>query len=732
MRTQVFVLGRFLTCTMLASAWILAQPVKAPVTPPAKPAAKAPAKSQPVSPAPDSDSVVVREAGPLPSPLALAYPPLREINIPKPVVVTLSNGMKVYLLENHDLPIVRGTALIRTGNLFDPKEKRGLATLTGLTIRSGGTKSMTGDELDEKLEGIAASIESEIGESSATGGFSCLSENTDAVLGWFRDVVTGPEFRQDKVDLAKTQMKSEISRRNDEAAGIASREILRILYGRDTPYGGEETYATVNAVTRDDIRAFYQRYYFPANVILAVYGDFQTAEMQQKLEAAFSSWKVTQDKVPPFPAVDAKPDPGVFLVKKEDVTQTFFEIGHLGGEFNSKDFPALSVAADVLGGGFSSRLFREVRGRLGYAYSIGASWDAGYDHPGVFLIGGSTKSQTTEETIAAVLKEVDRLRTAEVTDQELSTAKDAALNSLVFAFERPVSTLMRLVTYDYFGYPADFLLRYQHGLEAVTKADVLRVAKENFNPGRFSIVAVGNENNFGQPLSELKLPVKELDVSMPPDQPVQTAEEKRAGQELLMKAIDQAGGAARFNAVHDFMQTEEMQTRTNPKKRNATVRFIVPDALREEQELEDGSQLIVFSDGKRGWANSNSVTEDLREEAFPLIAANMSHRLFFILRKLSKNPEQATYTGHGVFEWLDTNGQPCNLIVDEKTGMILKLRFRQKGLVEETFSDWRDVSGMKLPFRADLTQNDKPVAARTTLALKINTHLTLEELKKRP
>ena len=721
MSNRVLVLPRVLTCMFLASAFLFAQP------------AKPPTKPQPGNKAPESsDSIVVREPGPLPSPLALVYPPLGEIHIPKPVIVTLSNGMKVYLLENHDLPIVRGTAVIRTGNLFDPKDKRGLATLTGVTIRSGGTTSMTGDELDEKLEGIAASIESEIGESSGGGGFSCLSENTDAVLGWFRDVLTTPEFRQDKVDLAKTQMKSEISRRNDDAAGIASREILRVVYGPDTPYGGEETYATVNAITRDDIRAFYQRYYFPANIILALYGDFQTADMQQKIETAFGSWKMTQEKVPPFPPVDAKPDPGIFVVTKVDVTQTFFEIGHLGGQFNSKDYPALSVAADVLGGGFSSRLFREVRSRLGYAYSIGASWDASYDHPGVFLIGGSTKSQTTEETIAAVLKEVDRLRTAEVTDQELNTAKDSALNSLVFAFERPVSTLTRLVTYDYFGYPADFLLRYQHGLEAVTKADVLRVAKEYFNPERFSIVAVGNPNNFGRPLSELSLPVKALDVSMPLDQPVQTTEEKLAGRQLLAKAFDQAGGAARFSAIQDFTQAEQLQTRANPKKRDATVRFIAPETIREEQDLEDGRHLIVFSNGKTGWANSGSGTDDLPEEAFPTIAANMSHRLLFILRKLSKNPDQATYTGQGVYEWLDPDGQPINLVVDEKTGAIVKIRFRQKGVVEETFSDWRDVSGMRLPFHADLVQNDKPVAARTIVALKVNTHLNLEELKKRP
>jgi zinc protease len=722
MRTCIRVLTfRCLTLFPLAAALSFAQP--------AKPPAKAPAKTPPSAPAPDPDSIVVRDAGPLPSPMALTYAPLGEIHIPKPVIITLANGMKVYLLENHDLPIVRANALIRTGNLFDPKDKRGLATLTGITMRSGGTKLMTGDELDEKLEGLAASVEADIGESSGGAGFSCLSENTDVVLGWFRDVLTTPEFRQDKVDLAKTQIKSAISRRNDEAAGIASREILRIVYGRDTAYGDEETYATINAVTRDDIRAFYQRYFFPANIILAVYGDFQTADMQHKLENVFSTWTVTQEKVPPFPPVDAKPDPGVFLVAKEDVAQTFFEIGHLGGEFKSKDLPALSVAADVLGGGFSSRLFREVRSRLGYAYSISASWDASYDHPGIFLISGSTKSQTTEETIAAILKQVEGLRTAEITDQELKTAKDSALNSLVFAFERPASTLTRLVTYDYFGYPSDFLSQYQHGLEAVTKADVFRVAKEYFRADRFSIVAVGNQANFGTPLSELGLPVKALDVTTPSDQ---TAVEKVAGQQLLAKVLDQAGGASRFNAIQDFTQTQELQTLGSLKLRS-TVQFIAPNGVREDQELQDGSHLIIFFDGKMGWSSSKDGIGELGIDTFPTIAANMSRQIIFILKGLSRNPGQATYIGHGVFELRDETGQPIDLTVDQKTGVILKLGFHQQSaVVEESFSDWHGVAGMKLPFRAEFTQNGKTAALRTIVSLKFNTHLNLEDLKKRP
>src|SRR5579862_7436054 len=166
----------------------------------------------------------VRRAMVLPSYKDLKYPPLPPLQVPDPAQVTLSNGMKVLLLEDHELPLISGAALIRTGNLFDPPSKKGLAGITGEVLRSGGTKTRTGDQIDQDLENVAASIESQIGETNGTLSFSCLKENTDQVLAVFHDLLSTPEFRQDKVDLTKTQSRSEISRRNDDADGIAQRE----------------------------------------------------------------------------------------------------------------------------------------------------------------------------------------------------------------------------------------------------------------------------------------------------------------------------------------------------------------------------------------------------------------------------------------------------------------------------------------------------------------------------
>ena len=212
----------------------------------------------------------------------LKFPPLKDVQIPKVDETTLPNGMKIYLLENHELPLIRGTALVRTGNLFDPADKVGLATITGELIRSGGTAAKTGDQIDEQLENIAASVESSIDESFGRVSFSTLKERTEEVLEVFHDVITGPAFRDNKIELIKSQMRSGISRRNDDAQAIAQREFTDRIYGENTPYGWQIEYATLDNIKRDDIVAFYQRYFFPANIILAVQGDFQTAEMKQR------------------------------------------------------------------------------------------------------------------------------------------------------------------------------------------------------------------------------------------------------------------------------------------------------------------------------------------------------------------------------------------------------------------------------------------------------------------
>ncbi|HVV45509.1 MAG TPA: pitrilysin family protein, partial [Bryobacteraceae bacterium] len=599
---------------------------------------------------------------PPPSYKDLKYPPLKQIQIPKVEEATLSNGLRIYLLENHELPLVRGLALVRTGNLFDPADKVGLASATGALIRSGGTTTKTGDQLDEELENIAASVESQISESYGSVSFSTLKERTDEVLGVLHDVLTSPAFREDKLDLIKTQMRGGIARRNDDAHGISQREFASLVYGPHTSYGWQIDYATVDNIKREDVVNFYKRYYFPGNIILAVQGDFSAPEMKAKLEKLFSSWNVQQPPGPAFPAVDKSlAQPGIHLVTKTDVTQTSLVLGHLAGELRDKDYPALAVMSDILGGGFQSRLFQKIRTQLGYAYQVSASWDADYDHPGVFEIASSTKSASTTETLKAINAEVERIRSQEVTAEELESAKQTVVNSFIFNFDTPSKTLNRLLTYRYYGYPDDFIFQYQKAVQQVTRADILRVAKQYLDPAKFVIVAVGNPKDFGTPLSSLGLPVSNLDVSIP--QPKRAPARAAAGPPqpkgaaLLAKMAQALGGEGKLSGVKDMTQKAELSldAAAGGLKVSQTEFWVASGHYREENVLPFG-KVMTYSDGKTGWVSNPKGVSAIPEPERKQVSFEIFRTWFPLLASAQDPNRTITDEANGVVRISDKSG----------------------------------------------------------------------------
>ena len=685
--------------------------------------------------------VALASAQTVPSYKTLKYPPLPQVKIPEPVEVTLSNGMRLLMLEDHELPLIRGLALVHAGNLFDPSDKRGLSQIMADVMRSGGTKSKTGDQIDEELENIAGTVEAGMDETSANVSFSGLKETTDQVLAVFRDVLTNPEFRQDKLDLSLTQYRSAIARRNDDASDIPSRELTRILYGQDTPYGWQPEYADLARIHRDDLIAFYQRYYFPKNIMLAVYGDFTAAEMKDKLEKLFADWKVEQPAVPPFPALTPKPAPGIYFASKEDVTQTFFSIGELGGTLRDPDYPALQVAANILGEGFSSRLVSRIRTQLGYAYSIGASWAANYNFPGTFRISGSTKSMTTVETVQAIREEVEKIRTTEVTDKELEDAKQAVLNSFVFNFDSPAKTLNRVMRYEYFGYPKDFLFRYQKAIAAVTRADVLRVAKEHIHPDQLAVVTVGNPKEFGKPLTAIGK-VTDLDLTIPePKQELSKADagSLARGKQLLVKAQQAMGGAEKLAAVKDATYIAELalEAAAGGIKIKDVSMYLAPDQLRQEQELPFG-KIIAYSDGKSGWLSTPQGVQLMPAEILKQAQGEIFREPYALMLSDRDPSRTVNATGENTVEVSGAGGLSVRIEFDPATGLPAREIYMepgQNGAPAETtdiFSDWRDAGGLKLPFKAIQMENGMKMLEATVSEYKINSGLSTAGLSKQP
>ena len=662
----------------------------------------------------------------------LKFPPLPEVQLPKITEFTLPDGMRVYLLEDHNLPTVRGTALIRTGNLFDPADKVGLASITGETIRAGGTTAKTGDELDEQLENIAASVETGIDESFGRVTFSTLKERTDEVLGIFHDVLTDPAFRQEKIEFTIRQLRGSIARRNDEPKGIAQREFASALYGAKTPYGWDLTNTTLNHIQRDDIVAFYRRYFFPGNIILAVQGDFQAAEMRAKIEKSFAGWTVQQPTVPPFPKVDNTPAPGIYVATKTDVTQTMFTIGHFSGTMRDKDYAALDVMADILGGGFKSRLFQTVRTKLGFAYEIDANWGAGYDHAGAFEISGSTKSASTADTFDAIGKEVNRIRSEEVTAQELETAKQTVMNSFVFNFDTSSKTLNRLLTYRYYGYPDDFIFQYRSGIDKVTRADVLRVAKQYLDPAKFVIVAVGNPKDFGKPLASLGLPVKDIDLTAPDARPAAGP----GGNELLARMAEAMGGALKLAAVKDMTQNAVVQLDQSAGglKITQTSQWLAPQHFRQENVMPFG-RIATYSDGAAGWSASP-------QGIVPIPPAQLAQVGFEVFRLMWRLPlagvdADRTVSADGAKVTIaDKEGRSVTVTVDPASGLPVSASYVAPGsggaLVEETYSEWAPVNGIQLPRKIAISQAGRHFADVAISNVGLDTGVTPELIKKQP
>jgi zinc protease len=688
-----------------------------------------------------ASALLAQAPAPAPAYQSLKYPPLRQVKIPDVAAFTLKNGMRLYLLENHELPLVGGFALVRTGNLFDPPDKVGLAEITGSVMRTGGTKTKTGDEIDVELENRAASVEAGIGESSGSVSFSALQENTDQVLAIFKDVLVSPEFRQDKLDLIKTQLRGVISRRNDDAGDIASREFSGLLYGRNTPYGWRMEYVHLDNIQREDLVAFHRRYFFPANIMLAVQGDFNTAQMQARLEILFGEWDSAEAPVPRFPEVTARPEPGVWLAAKSDVTQTFFRLGHLGGVLKDKDYPALEVMADILGGSFSSRLFKKVRTGLGLAYEIGAAWGANYEHPGLFEVSGSTKSSSTVDAVKAIQAEIETIRAAEVTGQELRTAQDTVLNSFVFRFDHPAKTLNRLVTYEYHGYPKDFLFQYQKAIEAVTTADVLRVAREYLRPGSFTLVAAGNPQDFGTPLTALG-EVKNIDLTIP--EPKKEAAQAGAaslekGRALLQKAQQALGGAGQLAAVKDMTQVAEVALNMGGGSMKATQKnqWLSPSGFRQEQQLPFG-KIVAYSDGQTGWLQTPQGQMPMAAPVIKQVQGELFRNWFTLLASDRDAGRTVNYLGDGTLEISDRQGNSVRLKVDEASGLPQKMMYETVAMagapqaVEESYEDWKETGGIRLPYKFTITQGGKKVAEGTVQSLEINTGLKAEELGKKP
>ncbi len=655
----------------------------------------------------------------------LIYPKLNKLQIPNVEKVTLDNGIRVYLLKDKSLPILKASVRMNTGSFLDPADKVGLASICGTVMRTGGTNKWSGDEIDEKLEAIGGSVETSIGLESGRASMNVLSEYTDLGLDILAEVLRYPKFEEDKIDLAKVQERSAISRRNDDPQAIAFREFKKVIYGADSPYARNTEYATINAITRNDLVEFHNKWFKPQNMQIAIWGDFDKKDILKKLNKYFGDWKKEGEPVPSLPKVDYKFENKVYYIQKNDVNQTNILIGHIGGYVTDEDYGALIVMNNILGGGFGSRLFNTVRSREGLAYAVFGSYTAKIKYPGIFVGFVSTKSETTVKAVKEMIKEMKRIQTDPPTEDEMKMGQDGYLNSFVFNFDSKAEVVNRLMDYDFYGLPSDHLFKVKEDVEKVTPDDVIKAANKNLRFDALRIVVVGNGKDFEMPLDQMGLgDVVDVDITIPSgaeeSKLAVTPENLKKGKALLDKAVVFAGGLDAVKSIKSISSKGTMTIITPQGEMALQVENIseLPDKSSRTISVM-GRKMQTVRNGNTGWKPSMSGLLPMTEEDIMTANKNNNRKTILIFQQSDNPTYQAVYDGAGEVDGtpleyvtlLDNAGETICRLGITSDGLLLSKEYwgsngmGGEGNIMELYSDYAEHGGVKFPMKAVLSMN---------------------------
>ena len=676
----------------------------------------------------------------------IRIPELRRFSMPMPKRIQLGNGMVIFLQEDRELPIIRGTATIRGGERDVPGSKAGLVSIYSSAWRTGGTASRTGDQLDELLDARAARVETSGDLDSTAVSMNVLKNDFETVFPIFVDLLRNPAFRQEKIELAKTQANTAISRRNDEPSAILSREIMKLGYGAASPYARHPEYATIAAITRDDLVAFHKRFVHPNNIILSFIGDFNAAQMEKKLRDAFASWpRGPQAPKPAFESRAARP--GVYFVAKDDVTQANISMVHPGISRDNPDYYAVAVMNEIFSGGFSGRLMQTLRSQRGLTYGVGGGLGADWDHPGLFRVTMATKSGTTLESVEALRHEIGKLITQPVTVEELSLAKDSILNAFVFTMDTRAKALNQQVLLEFYGFPADYFQKYPAMIRQVTGEDVVRVAKKYVQPDQLALLVVGKEADFERPLSTLGT-VTPIDITIPAADAGQPKAAPSAGNPegtaLVNKVAEFVGGKARIDAVAAMERTGSMSMNTPQGAMQAEVTMLTqfPSSSRAVMKMPMGVITRVVTP-ESGFMITPMGTQDIPSSQREASMAEMKSDLLVVLKNIG-NPKY-TFTAAGTEKIgdvdariveINADGSTVKWYVDPASGRLLRSVSRASapmpGDVVTDYIEWKSFGGLNLPVATVVSRNGEKMAEMTVTNVQVNPAVAADAFARPP
>jgi predicted Zn-dependent peptidase len=440
------------------------------------------------------------------------------LRVPAWTATSLSNGARLVVSERHNLPLVSFTITFLGGaNQFEPVGKDGVASFTAAML-SEGTTTKSGDELSNALQLLGTSVGAGVGGESGSIGFVSTTAKFPEVLAILEDMLVNPLLPADALERLRARTLVSLTQAKDQTGAIAGRVFPKVLYTDEHPYGRAITEKTVKAITREDVVAFHKAYFTPGRALITVVGDVEPAAVRRTVERVLAPWPAG-GSTPSFayPAVKPPAATTIYLVDKPDAAQSSFALGIPGPPRDTPDFMALQLLNTILGGQFQSRLNANLREQKGYSYSVSSGFAYGKG-PGPFEAGGDIVTAKTDSALIEFMKELRGIQGARpITDEELQTAKELLVQRLPQSFGS-VSAVNGSITNIYVnGLPQDYYQRYADRVAAVTREDLVRVAKKYIDVDHLAIVIVGDRKEIEEPLRKTGIaPIVLLDLEGDP------------------------------------------------------------------------------------------------------------------------------------------------------------------------------------------------------------------------
>jgi zinc protease len=447
--------------------------------------------------------------------------PTPVLHVPAWTRTQLANGATLIVSERHNLPLVSfSITFVGGANQFERGDRRGVASMTA-SMLTEGTKTRTGDQLSDALQLLGTNVNAGVGAEEGSINFVSTTKNFNATLAILSDMMLNSVFPAEALERLRGRMLVNLTQAKDQPVVVGAQVFAKVLYGEAHPYGQRTTETSVKAITRDDLVNFQKAYYQPGRAIITVVGDVTPAKVKGSVEKALAAWAKGGDK-PSFdyPKLPELQPAKIYLVDKPGAAQSVVNIGLPGPPRNTPDYFALQVLNTILGGQFQSRLNANIREQKGYSYGVNSGFNYGKG-PGAFRAGGSIFTAKTDAALIEFMKELKGIVGEKpITDEELKTAKESLIQGLPQRFASVNAISGAITTLVVQGLPDDYYQTYAQKVSAVTKDDLLRVAKQYIDLGHLAIVIVGDRSQVEAALKATEIaPLTMLDIEGNPATP---------------------------------------------------------------------------------------------------------------------------------------------------------------------------------------------------------------------